>query len=250
MTPISLGIKLNTGTFRKIIPRNTAIPVTKEKEFNTVRDYQTKVGVKIFEGERAMAIDNHLLGEVKLEGLPSMRAYLAKVMVQFEVDVDGILHVRVKDEKNQANNAKVTIKAETGRLNEADIERMMRDAEKYAADDEANLRRGAARQYFEVFMNELYNNCTVTDHWKGILGQDAADLIAIKAEEDRQWLDANQFASEEAIDERLKAWNLFMGKWSYRFEGIEGKFPWRKDIIEDQKKQDEDWTRKRSRGEL
>ena len=85
VTPISLGIRLNTGAFRKIISRNTAIPVVKTKAFNTVKDYQKKVRVKIYEGERAMAEDNHKLGELVLDNLPVMKANLAKVDVEFEV---------------------------------------------------------------------------------------------------------------------------------------------------------------------
>ena len=75
-----------------------------------------------------MAGDNHQLGQVTLEGIPSRRAYQARVNVEFEVDVDGILHVRLKDDANKDNNAKVTIRAETGRLKEEDVERMMREA--------------------------------------------------------------------------------------------------------------------------
>lgn len=99
-------------------------------------------------------------------------------------------------------------------------------------------------------MNELYNNCTTNDWYKNLLGQDAADTIAIKAEEDRNWLDGNRHASEEQIDYRLKDWNGFMARWQYNFDGINKEKPWRQDIIQEQERQEQEWTRKRSRGEL
>ena len=99
-------------------------------------------------------------------------------------------------------------------------------------------------------MNELYNNCTTNDWYKNLLGQDAADTIAIKAEEDRNWLDGNRHASEEQIDHRLKDWNGFMARWQYNFGGINKEKPWREDIIQEQERQEQEWTRKRSRGEL
>ena len=99
-------------------------------------------------------------------------------------------------------------------------------------------------------MNELYNNCTTNDWYKSMLGQDAADSIAIKAEEDRNWLDGNRFANEEEIDDRLKDWNGFMARWQYSFDSIDREKPWRQDIIQEQERQEQEWTRKRSRGEL
>jgi len=196
-----------------------------------------------------MAAENHLLGTLTLKNLPPLRAYIAKVTVDFEVDENGILHVRVRDDANGENKNNITIKADQNRLDEEEIERMQRDAEQFKADDEAMMFRAEARSYMEVFFNELYNNCTTNDHYKNLFGQDAADFIATKAEEDLNWLDANQFATEESMDTRLKGWPPVFAKWNYGMEPIEAPLPWRNEVTK-MAEAEEEWIRKRSRGEL
>ncbi len=138
VTPLSLGIETLGGVFTKLIDRNTTIPTRKSETFSTAADNQTSVEIKVFQGERSMAADNRLLGVFQLVGIPPGPRGVPQIDVTFDIDANGILNVSAKD-KATAKEQKITITSSSG-LSKEEIEKMAKDAEMHAAEDEK--RRG------------------------------------------------------------------------------------------------------------
>eukprot|EP00930_Biecheleria_cincta_P019889 TRINITY_DN1507_c0_g2_i1.p1 TRINITY_DN1507_c0_g2~~TRINITY_DN1507_c0_g2_i1.p1 ORF type:complete len:641 (-),score=137.61 TRINITY_DN1507_c0_g2_i1:198-2120(-) len=134
VTPLSLGIETLGGSFTRLIPRNTTIPARKAEMFSTAADNQTQVAIKVFQGEREMAIDNHLLGQFDLVGIPSAPRGVPRIEVSFDIDENGIVKVSAKDESTGKSQS-ITVQAKGG-LSEADMDRMMREAEKMRDSDQ------------------------------------------------------------------------------------------------------------------
>jgi molecular chaperone DnaK len=133
VTPLSLGIETLGGVFTKLIERNTTIPTRKSEVFSTAADSQTSVEIKVFQGERAMAKDNRLLGVFQLVGIPPAPRGVPQVEVTFDIDANGILNVVAKD-KATNNEQKITITSSSG-LSKEEVEKMAKDAESHSADD-------------------------------------------------------------------------------------------------------------------
>jgi molecular chaperone DnaK len=133
VTPLSLGIETLGGVFTKLIERNTTIPVKKSNVFSTAADSQTAVDIKVFQGERPMAIDNKKIGEFQLVGIPPAPRGTPQIEVSFNIDANGILNVSAKDQATGKEQS-IKIQASSG-LSETDIDRMVRDAEAHAAED-------------------------------------------------------------------------------------------------------------------
>jgi molecular chaperone DnaK len=135
VTPLSLGIETLGGVFTKLIDRNTTIPTRKSEVFSTAADNQTSVEIKVFQGERAMARDNRLLGVFQLVGIPPAPRGMPQVEVTFDIDANGILNVSAKDRATN-NEQKITITSSSG-LSKDEVEKMARDAESHAGEDRA-----------------------------------------------------------------------------------------------------------------
>jgi molecular chaperone DnaK len=133
VTPLSLGIETLGGVFTKLIERNTTIPTRKSEVFSTAADSQTSVEIKVFQGERAMARDNRLLGVFQLVGIPSAPRGVPQIEVEFDIDANGILNVKAKDRATN-NEQKITITSSSG-LSKEEVEKMARDAESHGAED-------------------------------------------------------------------------------------------------------------------
>jgi molecular chaperone DnaK len=133
VTPLSLGIETLGGVFTKLIERNTTIPTKKSQIFSTAADGQTSVDIKVYQGEREMAADNKLLGNFQLTGIPPAPRGVPQIEVTFDIDANGIVHVSARD-MGTGNEQKITITASTN-LSDADIEKAVKEAEKYAAED-------------------------------------------------------------------------------------------------------------------
>lgn len=134
VTPLTLGIEVKGGLMNELIPKGTTIPNKKTKTFTTSHDNQRQVKTSIYEGERPLVKDNHLLGEFMLEGIPAARKGIPQIEVTFAIDENSILTVTAKD-KGTGKKQGMTITNEKGRLNKDEIEKMIKDAEKFAAQD-------------------------------------------------------------------------------------------------------------------
>jgi len=153
VTPLSLGIETLGGVMTKMIQKNTTIPTKFSQVFSTADDNQPAVTVKVFQGEREMAVGNKLLGEFNLEGIPPAPRGMPQIDVTFDIDANGILHVGAKDKATGKEN-KITIKANSG-LTEAEIRRMEQDAELHAADDIRLKELTEARNHGDALVHSI-----------------------------------------------------------------------------------------------
>src|SRR5271166_414255 len=151
VTPLSLGIETLGGVFTRIIDRNTTIPTKKSQVFSTAEDNQTAVTIRVFQGEREMAADNKLLGQFDLVGIPPAPRGVPQIEVSFDIDANGIVNVQAKD-KATSKEQKISIQA-SGGLSEADIEKMVKDAEVHAAEDKQRRALVDARNQGEALVH-------------------------------------------------------------------------------------------------
>ncbi|MEQ8593685.1 MAG: molecular chaperone DnaK [Parvibaculum sp.] len=151
VTPLSLGIETLGGVFTRLIDRNTTIPTKKAQVFSTAEDNQSAVTIRVFQGEREMAADNKLLGQFDLVGIPSAPRGVPQIEVAFDIDANGIVNVSAKD---KATNKEQTIRIEaSGGLSEADIEKMVKDAEAHAEEDKKRRAEAETRNHGEALAN-------------------------------------------------------------------------------------------------
>jgi len=148
VTPLSLGIETEGGLFTKLVERNTTVPTERKQVFSTAADNQQAVTVSVYQGERPMARDNRLLGQFNLDGIPPAPRGTPQIEVKFDIDANGILSVSAKD---LGSNKEQTVKIEqSSGLNEAEIERMRKDAELNAEDDKRKQRLAEVRNRAEA----------------------------------------------------------------------------------------------------
>jgi molecular chaperone DnaK len=174
VTPLSLGIETLGGVFTKLIDRNTTIPTRKSETFSTAADSQTSVEIKVYQGERALARDNRMLGVFQLIGIPPAPRGIPQVEVTFDIDANGILNVTAKD-KATNNEQKITITSSSG-LSKEEVEKMAKDAEANAAEDRNRKDEIDARNRADSMVYQVEK--MLKDHRDKISDDDAKSVEA------------------------------------------------------------------------
>jgi len=200
VTPLSLGIETLGGVTTVLIPRNTTIPTRKTETFSTADDNQTTVEIHVLQGERDMARDNRTIGKFTLTGIPPAPRGMPQVEVTFDIDANGILHVQAKD-KATGKEQKIRIEASSG-LNKDEIERMVRDAEKNAADDKKRREDIDARNRLDSLAYEVEKNAK---EWSDRLSPELKTRLDNAVERARKAHRGDDTAEIKAAMEELSA---------------------------------------------
>ncbi len=200
VTPLSLGIETLGGVMTKLIERNTTIPTRKGEIFSTAADSQTAVDIHVLQGEREFAPDNKTIGRFQLAGIPPAPRGMPQIEVTFDIDADGILNVSAKD-KATGKEQKIVIKASSG-LSESEIERMVKDADQFRADDKKKREEIDARNAAD---NLVYQTEKNIKEYKDRI--DAADVAKLEGEVDalKTALKGSNAGDIKAASERLNA---------------------------------------------
>jgi molecular chaperone DnaK len=217
VTPLSLGIETLGGVFTRLIERNTTIPTKKSQVFSTAEDGQTAVTIRVFQGEREMAADNKFLGQFDLVGIPPAPRGMPQVEVTFDIDANGIVNVAAKD---KATNKEQTIRIQaSGGLSEADIQKMMRDAQEHATDDKKRRELVETRNRADAAVHDVEK--ALKEHGDKIQAGERSPIeAAVTAVKDA--LKSEDADVIKAKTEALQQASLKLGEAMYRSMNPEG----------------------------
>jgi molecular chaperone DnaK len=204
VTPLSLGIETLGGVFTRLIDRNTTIPTKKSQVFSTAEDSQTAVTIRVFQGEREMAADNKPLGQFDLVGIPPAPRGVPQVEVTFDIDANGIVNVSAKD-KATGKEQQIRIQA-SGGLSDADIEKMVKDAQSHAAEDkkrrelvEARNHADAAVHQAEKSLSDLADKVSAADR-----STVESAVAAVKSAQEGEDVEAIKARTNELLQAAMK----------------------------------------------
>jgi molecular chaperone DnaK len=201
VTPLSLGIETLGGVFTKLIERNTTIPTRKSETFSTAADNQPSVEIKVFQGERAMARDNRLLGVFQLGNIPPAPRGVPQIEVTFDIDANGILNVTAKDRASN-NEQKITITSSSG-LSKDEVEKMARDAESHAAEDRKQRDTIEAKNRADAMVYNVEK--TLKEHRSKISDAEVKDIEAAIEDTKKAIADNDPDRINSAVDKLTTA---------------------------------------------
>ena len=218
VTPLSLGIETLGGVMTALIERNTTIPTKKAEVFSTAEDNQTTVEIHVLQGERKMAVDNKTIGKFQLTGIPPGPRGMPQVEVTFDIDANGILHVSAKD-RATGKEQKIRIEASSG-LSDAEIERMVKDAEEHAGEDEELREKVESRNQLDSLVYQVEKD---TAEWGDMVSEDTKERLDGAVEQAKEALKGDDLTTlNSARDELMQAFSA-AGQEMYQSQAAEAE---------------------------